>query len=130
VQEHRALRTLLGSTNQCLCRAVIKAMAKGDASSIGYLLSNAQDDFDAHATPLCPEQLAAPKLHAVMAQPDIQPLIWGAKGLGSQGDGAAQLLCKSEDAMKQVVKVLEAAMDVSCIPLTLQATASNGKVAS
>jgi hypothetical protein len=32
----------------------------------------------------------------------LQEHIWGAKGVGSQGDGTAQFLCKGRDAQQQV----------------------------
>lgn len=43
------------------------------------------------------QELTAPKLHRVLQHPKIQPLIYGGKGVGSQGDGAAQLIAKSKD---------------------------------
>lgn len=44
----------------------------------------AQAEFDARAVPLCPEQLAAPLLHRVLAHPPVAPLVHGCKGVGSQ----------------------------------------------
>jgi len=38
----------------------------------------------------------------VLEFPKIQSLIWGGKGVGSQGDGTAQLLCKGEAEQRQV----------------------------
>ena len=53
----------------------------------------AQQAFDAHATPMCPAQLTAPNLHRVLSYAPLQSHIWGGKGVGSQGDGTCQLLC-------------------------------------
>lgn len=65
------------------------------------LMTEAQLAFDAAAGPLCPSQLTAPVLHTVLALPSLRCHVWGGKGVGSQGDGTAQLLCKSvEDQMK------------------------------
>lgn len=65
------------------------------------LMTEAQLAFDAAAGPLCPAQLAAPLLHTVLALPSLQRHLWGGKGVGSQGDGTVQLLCRSvEDQTK------------------------------
>jgi hypothetical protein len=48
----------------------------------------------------CPAPL--PPSPQVLAFPPIQPLIWGGKGVGSQGDGTAQLLCKGPEQQAQV----------------------------
>ena len=47
-------------------------------------------------------QLTAPVLHKVLGLPELQPLVWGGKGVGSQGDGTAQLLCKGEQEQRKV----------------------------
>ena len=47
-------------------------------------------------------QLTAPMLHKVLGLPELQPLVWGGKGVGSQGDGTAQLLCKGEQEQRKV----------------------------
>ncbi len=65
-------------------------------------MCEAQREFDARAGPMCPSQLTAPVLHKVLALEALQPLIWGGKGVGSQGDGTAQLLCKGPAEQQQV----------------------------
>ena len=87
-------------------------------------MTQAQQLFDEIATPLCPQQLTAPKLHSVIDNERIRDHIWGAKGVGSQGDGAAQILCKSQSDMRTVCRILESDMDVHCMPLTLDANSS------
>lgn len=80
----------------------------------------AQEEFDTFAAPMCPKELTAPKLHAVLTHPDVQQHIHGAKGVGSQGDGSAQLLCKSKEDMHTVCEILSG-MDVRCMTLTVPA---------
>lgn len=53
-------------------------------SASGALMREAQQDFNARAAPLCPEHLASPALHRVLAFEPIQRHIWGGKGVGSQ----------------------------------------------
>ncbi len=51
----------------------------------------AQSIFDQLVAPACPTELAAPKLHSVLGYPPLQELIWGGKGVGSQGDGTLRV---------------------------------------
>jgi len=44
---------------------------------------------------------------------------YGGKGVGSQGDGSAQLICKSETDRNTLIQILETELKVECIPLTL-----------
>ena len=61
----------------------------------------AQARFDRYAMPACPEELTAPVLHRVLEYEPLQPHIWGGKGVGSQGDGTAQFLARSEADQKK-----------------------------
>lgn len=95
------------------------AMCTGDLSMLGKLMNDAQLAFDQFAAPMSSE-LASPKLHKVMAMPEIQEHLHGAKGVGSQGDGCAQLLAKSDESMLKVVAILEA-HQYPCIAMTVEA---------
>lgn len=86
-------------------------------------MCEAQREFDARAAPLCPAQLASPVLHRVLAHPPIQPLIHGGKGVGSQGDGTAQLLCRDAASQATVCEILERDLAVHCIAFTVPSTA-------
>lgn len=90
--------------------------------ALGRLMTTAQQHFDDLAAPLCPQQLHAPVLHTVLQHPAIQPYILGGKGVGSQGDGTAQLLCRDQAAQDAVCRMLEAELGVHCLPLTMAAT--------
>jgi len=86
----------------------------------------AQDAFDKYAKPLCPSQLTMPILYSLIRHPSLQHFIHGAKGVGSQGDGTAQLLCKSDEDREEVVKIISNDFpDMTTLPLTLEPT---GKV--
>jgi galactokinase len=91
-------------------------MHQGKPERLGELMNGAQQEFDKHAAPLCSE-LSSPKLHAVLHHPDIQQYVLGAKGVGSQGDGAAQLLCKDEEDMHAVVRILHSRLAVKCMTM-------------
>ena len=99
-------------------------MEAGHVSSLGSLLGQAQHAFDFYAARLCPAQLTAPRLHAVLRHAGIQKHIHGGKGVGSQGDGAAQLLCRSAADMETVCTILEGSLDVECLRMTVPAQIS------
>lgn len=118
MQEHRDVQQLFGVTNKEICAKAIAAMEDGDAMALGRLMMNAQSAFDQFAAPMCSE-LESPKLHQVMAMPELQEHLHGSKGVGSQGDGCAQLLTRSKESMLEVVAILER-LHYPCIPMTVQ----------
>ena len=117
----KEVQKLLGETNQRIVRATMEALAAGDMPRVGALMREAQEAFDAGAMPMCPSQLTAPNLHKVLALESLKPHIWGGKGVGSQGDGCAQLLCKSEDDLEKVMAIVQNELGMSCMPLSIGA---------
>jgi len=117
----RAVQEYLGPINKRLVHESLEAIEAGDAERVGRLMRQAQAAFDKHLGPACPTELTAPKLHAILDHPSIQPYIHGGKGVGSQGDGAAQFLAKDAASRKKVIELLEAETDVTCLELVLQA---------
>ncbi len=122
-EEDRNLHRLLGDVNLKLASQALGCLERGDASALGVLMNTAQEEFDRWASPLCPSQLGergSPVLHRVLRYGPIQDLIFGGKGVGSQGDGTAQLLCKDDEAMQAVCQVLEADLGVECMTVFLK----------
>ena len=101
----RALHDALGQQNLEIVERAIKYMAEGDAESLGKLMTEAEALFDEKVAPMS-SALWSPKLHAVLQDPKILPLVWGGKGVGSHGDGSVQFLAKSEEAQQQVTNYL------------------------
>ena len=101
-REHQAL----GELNQEIVDRAIKYMAEGKVEELGALMTEAEALFDSHVAPMCPEELTSPKLHAVLGDPKIQPLVWGGKGVGSHGDGSVQFLARSAEAQQQLTDYL------------------------
>ena len=81
----------------------------------------AQRSFDSCAIPNCPIQLSAPVLHELMK--DLLEVFNGevlaVKGIGSQGDGSAQILCNSLAAQSQVLQYLTSRHRMQAFPLTI-----------
>ena len=45
------------------------------------------------------------------------------QGVGSQGDGTAQLLCRDAAAQKQVMEIISSTLSMPCLQLTLSSGA-------
>jgi len=101
----RALHDALGQQNLEIVDRAIKYMADGDAENLGKLMTEAEALFDEKVAPMS-SALWSPKLHAVLQDPKIQPLVWGGKGVGSHGDGSVQFLAKTEESQQQVADYL------------------------
>jgi UTP-glucose-1-phosphate uridylyltransferase/galactokinase len=101
----RAEHEALGEKNLELVDKAIKCMAEGDAEGLGRLMTEAEALFDAQVAPMSPA-LWSPKLHSVLQDPNIQPMVLGGKGVGSHGDGSVQFLARSEETQQQLVDYL------------------------
>ena len=101
----RAEHEALGEKNLDLVNRAIKCMAEGDAEGLGRLMTEAEALFDAQVAPMS-AALYAPKLHQVLQDPAIQPMVWGGKGVGSHGDGSVQFLARSEEDQQKLVAYL------------------------
>ncbi|QVJ80393.1 UTP-glucose-1-phosphate uridylyltransferase [Prevotella sp. khp1] len=109
----------LGEDNQKIISLAIEYMAKGDAEALGKLMTGAQTLFDTAVAPMCPDELASPKLHEVLNDPIIQPLVYGGKGVGSQGDGSIQFLAKDKECQQILIGYLNN-QGMKAYPLTLK----------
>ncbi len=116
----RGVQELLGPINKRIVHQAIEALQAGDAERLGALMVEAQEFFDRYATPACPEELTAPVLHRVLNYAPLKPHIWGGKGVGSQGDGTAQFLARSEADQQAVVEIIERDLKMPCLKLTLR----------
>ena len=115
------VRAALGERNQDILFNAGEAINEGNAERVGQLMLEAQHIFDRDVQPACPEELTAPKLHRVLQYPPIQPLIWGGKGVGSQGDGSAQFVAKGPEEQERLIEVLEKKLAVECFRLNVDA---------
>ena len=101
------LHKALGEWNQEIVERAIRYMAEGDAQALGQLMTKAEEQFDKYVVPISPA-LHAPKLHEVLNDPKILPLVYGGKGVGSHGDGSVQFLARSEASQQQLIDYLNA----------------------
>lgn len=116
----RGVQELLGPINKRVTQQAVDALSISDGENLGRLMVEAQAFFDRYATPACPEELTAPVLHRVLSHKPLGPHIWGGKGVGSQGDGTAQFITRSQADRQAVIEILERDLGVECLELTLR----------
>jgi len=112
------VREALGPRNVALLARACAAVERGDARALGALMTEAQETFDRLVSPASVE-LVAPRLHAVLDHPAVRDLSWGGKGVGSQGDGSAQVVARGAEERRSLAERLARDLGVGCFPLTL-----------
>ena len=118
-ERDREVQEYLGPVNRRIVLRAVEALRAGDAERLGRLMTEAQELFDRHLAPSSPEELRAPLLHKLLSFPEIQPFIWGGKGVGSQGDGTAQLLCRGVEERKRASEIIENELGMNTLPLDI-----------
>ena len=101
----RAEHEALGTRNLEIVDRAIRYMAEGRVEELGALMTEAEKMFDEMVAPMSPA-LWSPKLHSVLQDPNIQPMVWGGKGVGSHGDGSVQFLARSEEDQQRLLDYL------------------------
>jgi UTP-glucose-1-phosphate uridylyltransferase len=118
----KGVQAYLGPISARLTQEAGAALKAGDAKRVGELMTEAQAQFDQHLQPACPSQLTAPVLHKVLGHPALRPFVWGGKGVGSQGDGSAQFICRDEAAQASVIEILQRDLGLSSLALAIRST--------
>ncbi len=119
-EEQRRVQQYLGPINARIVASAKEALAQGDAEALGAWMREAQAEFDRHLQPACPSQLTAPVLHSLLGWEKLAPFVHGGKGVGSQGDGSAQFICRDEQSQERAVELIEKEMGMSCLKLALR----------
>jgi UTP-glucose-1-phosphate uridylyltransferase/mevalonate kinase len=118
-ESERNVQELLGPVNKRIVEQAIQALTTSDARRLGGLMKEAQTFFDRYAVPACPEELTAPVLHRVLNYEPLAAHIWGGKGVGSQGDGTAQIVARSRTDQQAVIEILKRDLGLPALELTL-----------
>jgi UTP-glucose-1-phosphate uridylyltransferase/mevalonate kinase len=113
----------LGVENQKIVAAAREAIERGDAPALGALMNEAQNVFDTCLMPVC-DELLSPRLHTVLGDRRTGEWAYGGKGVGSQGDGSVQFICKSKDARAELAAYLQQQYSMSCFDLDIEQPAS------
>jgi UTP-glucose-1-phosphate uridylyltransferase/mevalonate kinase len=115
----RGVQELLGPINKRLVHQAMDALRDSNAQGLGSLMTEAQVFFDRYATPACPEELTSPVLHRVLGYEPLKPHILGGKGVGSQGDGTAQFICRTATDQQAVIQILERDLHLPALKMTI-----------
>lgn len=115
----QGVQELLGPINKRIVQQAMDALREGHAERLGTLMTEAQTFFDRYAMPACPEELTSPVLHHLLDYEALKPHVWGGKGVGSQGDGTAQFICRSQDDQDAVIQILERDLNLPGMKMTI-----------
>ncbi len=115
----QGVRRLLGPLNKALVFQAKRALEAGDGRRLGALMGEAQAMFDRYAAPASPQELASPLLHRTLDNSALRPLIWGGKGVGSQGDGAAQLVARGPAESERAMALIEQELGMGCLEIKI-----------
>ena len=109
----------LGADNEAFVERAVSYLESGDAENLGKLMIEYQKNFDEKVAPACWKELEAPVLHAVLQDPELSRYVYGAKGVGSQGDGSVQFLAKDKRCQEELISYLKEKWSMAAIPFTL-----------
>lgn len=115
------MRAALGPVNLDMLARARRMLEAGDPEALGSLMTEAQDLFDRFVAP-CSTALESPALHAALSHPAVREYAWGGKGVGSQGDGSAQFVCRGAEERRLLAAALEREPGVACLDLTIRAS--------
>ena len=101
----RREQAALGEKNLDIVNRAVSYMANGEIESLGRLMTEAESLFNSDVAPMS-EALKAPKLQRTLNDPNILPLVYGGKGVGSHGDGSVQFLARNEECQLKLVDYL------------------------
>lgn len=118
-----AVQRTLGSENQRILKAARQAIEAGNVKELGALMTEAQRVFDETLMPVCTE-LISPQLHRVLADSHVQAFVYGGKGVGSQGDGCVQFICKGVEERQHLASYLSSTYGMPCFDLDIGRPAS------
>lgn len=108
----------LGSMNKENILLAIDYLKKGDSLNLGKLMIKVQEEFDKYVAPSSLE-LVSPILHKTLNDNYIKTLIYGGKGVGSQGDGTIQFLAKDKYSQEKLNEYLQNELHMNSYMLTI-----------
>ncbi len=122
-ENEKRVQEAFGIDNEQFVKKAVKLLENGENSKFGELLKDYQKNFDTKVAPVSPVELKSPILHSLLENKIIRNSSFGAKGVGSQGDGSIQILAKDEKSQKQIYNYLKTEYNLT--PYLLTITPSN-----
>ena len=105
-EQEKRLQEMFGAYNHEVIQRATDYMASGNVEALGQLMDEVEQKFDEIVVPMS-KALEAPKLHKVLADPNIRQWVYGGKGVGSHGDGAVQFLARDAECQQKLCDYLE-----------------------
>ncbi len=119
--KQKKVQEMLGKNNYLLVEEMQQALEDGNIEEIGRLFTKSQEEIDAAGIPICSEY-KAPVLHSVLEDEYIQELSYGARGIGSGGDGSAQILAKDRKSQEKILKYLNETLKMNAFSYNVKAS--------
>lgn len=105
-EQEKRLQEMFGAYNHKVIQRATDYMASGNVEALGQLMDEVEQKFDEIVVPMS-KALEAPKLHKVLADPNIRQWVYGGKGVGSHGDGSVQFLARDAECQQKLCDYLE-----------------------
>ena len=105
-KEEENVKRMLCEDNKIIIDNGLKALEKGDIFEFGKIMTKAQVLIDESAGKIC-KDLEGPRLHEIMNDKFIKEMSYGAKGIGSNGDGAIEILAKDKLSQESIINYLK-----------------------
>lgn len=106
---------------QRVAKLAKQSIEEGQILLVAKAMKEAQELFDECAMPNCPSQLTSPKLHELVGDKFLRDHALAVKGVGSQGDGSAQILVENAEKQELVLKYVTERLKLDGFPLTIPA---------
>lgn len=119
-ETEETVQEALGTDNKAFVEEAMEYIEKGDNQKLGELMVRYQENFDKKVAPASCQELSSPILHSVLNDENIKSWIYGAKGVGSQGDGTVQFLAKDESCQDKIIAYLKNERGMEGFKLTLK----------
>ena len=118
-ESDKKVQEALGKDNAAFISKGIKYLEEGNLEGYGMIMNKYQKNFDTKIAPVCPDELTAPKLHEILSDNVLTQWIYGAKGVGSQGDGTVQFLAKNQECQSKIIEYLKKEKKMKGFSLTI-----------
>lgn len=80
----------------------VTAIERHDIQTLATMMTISQKYVDEYCQPNCSTELKSPYLHSLINDMKLKTISLAIKGVGSQGDGSAQILCKNSTQQIEV----------------------------
>lgn len=120
-KKQQNVHQMLGEKNKKLVERMQQAIEEGNIEEVGRIFKDSQNLIDEAGIPIC-DEYQAPLLHQVMNDPEIQKLSYGARGIGSGGDGSIQILAKDLVTQKKILNYLQETLHMEAFPYNIKRT--------